>query len=117
MFHTLFNLINVALLIWFVPQIVSLAERMIIPSKDEEAGQYTLEYFSTSVQPVPEIAILEAKKESLTILDWRSESSFLPPSNTSVEQVDNSGIDDIYFNLNNFDATLSRLYNTEINIQ
>ena len=63
MFHTLFNLINVALLIWFVPQIASLAERMIKPSKDEKFDQYTLEYFSTSVQPVPEIAIIEAKKE------------------------------------------------------
>ena len=33
-------------------------------SKEEkEEMEYTLEYFSTGVQPVPEIAIIEAKKE------------------------------------------------------
>jgi len=64
MFHTLFNIINVGLLIWFVPQIASTVKKMIKPSEDEKkADGYTLEYFSTGVQPVPEIAIIEAKKE------------------------------------------------------
>ena len=71
MFHTLFNIINVALLIWFVPQIASVVKRMVKPSKEEEDNEkeYTLEYFSTSVQPVPEIAIIEAKKEVIKMSD------------------------------------------------
>ena len=64
MFHTLFNIINVLLLIWFVPQIASIVKRMVEPTETEkEDDTYTLEYFSTGVQPVPEIAIIEVKKE------------------------------------------------------
>ena len=64
MFHTLFNIINVLLLIWFVPQIASIVKKMVEPTDTEkEEDEYTLEYFSTGVQPVPEIAIIEVKKE------------------------------------------------------
>jgi len=64
MFHTLFNIMNVIFLIWFVPQIASIVKKMIKPTEEEKMhGQYKLEYFSTGVQPVPEIAIIEAKKE------------------------------------------------------
>ena len=62
MFHTMFNIINVVVLIWFVPQIASIVEKMVKPTQDKEVG-YKLEYFSTSVQPTPEIALLEAKEE------------------------------------------------------
>ena len=74
MFHTLFNIINVGLLIWFVPQIASIVKKMIKPSKNEKLeDEYTLEYFSTGVQPVPEIAIIEAKKEVIKMSDMMTE--------------------------------------------
>ena len=63
MFHTMFNLINVFLLIWFVPQIASIVKKMIKPTDEEKKAEYKLEYFSTHVQPTPEISLLEAKKE------------------------------------------------------
>ena len=74
LFHTLFNIINVLVLIWFVPQIASLVRKMVKPSEEESNQEYKLEYFSTNVQPIPEIALLEAKKEvaymSRTINDF-----------------------------------------------
>ena len=74
LFHTLFNIINVVVLIWFVPQIASLVRKMVKPSEEESDQEYKLEYFSTNVQPIPEIALLEAKKEvaymSTTINDF-----------------------------------------------
>ena len=74
LFHTLFNIINVLVLIWFVPQIASLVRKMVKPSEEESNQEYKLEYFSTNVQPIPEIALLEAKKEvaymSTTINDF-----------------------------------------------
>ena len=74
LFHTLFNIINVVVLIWFVPQIASLVRKMVKPSEEESDQEYKLEYFSTNVQPTPEIALLEAKKEvaymSTTINDF-----------------------------------------------
>ena len=70
MFHTVFNIMNVFLLIWFVPQIASIVQKMVKPSIEEEEEQdYKLEYFSTGVQPVPEIAIIEAKKEVIKMSD------------------------------------------------
>jgi phosphate:Na+ symporter len=62
MFHTMFNIINVVVLIWFIPQIASIVKKMVKPTQDQEVD-YKLEYFSTNVQPTPEIALLEAKKE------------------------------------------------------
>ena len=73
MFHTLFNIINVGLLIWFVPHIASIVRRMVKPSEEEEEENYTLEYFSTGVQPVPEIAIIEAKKEVIKMSDMMTD--------------------------------------------
>ena len=74
MFHTLFNIINVGLLIWFVPQIASIVKKMIKPSKNEKLeDEYTLEYFSTGVQPVPEIAKKKAKKEVIKMSDMMTE--------------------------------------------
>ena len=67
LFHTMFNIINVMLLIWFVPNIASIVKKMIPPKEGEKDIQYKLEYFSTSVQPTPEIALLEAKKEVLNM--------------------------------------------------
>ena len=69
MFHTVFNIMNVFLLIWFVPQIASIVKKMIKPSESEKEEEYKLEYFSTGVQPVPEIAIIEAKKEVAKMSD------------------------------------------------
>jgi len=63
LFHTLFNIINVVVLIWFVPQIAAVVRRMVKPTETEKKEDYKLEYFSTSVQPTPEISLLEAKKE------------------------------------------------------
>ena len=63
MFHTMFNVINVLLLIWFIPQIENIVKKMVKPKEDEKEIDYSLEYFSTNVQPTPEISILEAKKE------------------------------------------------------
>lgn len=63
-FHTAFNLSNVLLLIWFVPILVKLAEKLV-PSKGRIDEEYHLEYISTGLLSTPELAILEAKKEVL----------------------------------------------------
>ncbi len=78
MFHTLFNVLNMLLLIWFVPHIARIVEKMIKPTKEEEnTNQYKLEYFSTGVQPIPEIAIIEAKKEVIKMSSLINEMLYL----------------------------------------
>ena len=61
-FHTLFNLLNVLLLIGFVPILVRLAERSV-KSKGGEDEEYKLEYIGTGMMSTPAMSILEAKKE------------------------------------------------------
>jgi len=60
-FHTFFNLMNVLLLIGFVPWLVKIATRTIKGRDDGDEG-FKLKYISASTI-TPEISILEAQKE------------------------------------------------------
>ncbi|MEZ7901793.1 MAG: Na/Pi cotransporter family protein [Flavobacteriales bacterium] len=62
LFHTIFNLMNVLLLIGFVPLLVKLAERTV-KSKGEEDEEFHLEFISTGIMATPDLSISEAKKE------------------------------------------------------
>ncbi len=62
LFHTIFNLMNVLLLIGFVPQLVRIAERTV-KSKGDEDEEFHLEFISTGIMATPDLSILEAKKE------------------------------------------------------
>tara|TARA_Y100000589_G_scaffold288141_1_gene289354 strand:- start:978 stop:3161 length:2184 start_codon:yes stop_codon:yes gene_type:complete len=62
LFHTLFNAANVLLLIGFVPYLVSVAERTV-NSKGDADEEFKLDYITAGGVALPEVAILEAKKE------------------------------------------------------
>ncbi len=62
LFHTLFNLSNVLLLIWFVPFLVRMAERTV-KSKGEADEEFKLDYIGGPIGSTAELCILEAKKE------------------------------------------------------
>ena len=62
LFHTLFNSANVLLLIGFVPFLVRFAEKTV-SSKGEADEEFKLDYISAAGIALPEVAILEAKKE------------------------------------------------------
>ncbi|MEN8928796.1 MAG: Na/Pi cotransporter family protein, partial [Flavobacteriales bacterium] len=62
LFHTIFNLLNVLLLIGFVPLLVRLAERTV-KSKGEEDEEFHLEFISSGMMATPDLSITEAKKE------------------------------------------------------
>ncbi|MFK8046449.1 MAG: Na/Pi symporter [Crocinitomicaceae bacterium] len=61
-FHTFFNLLNVLLLIGFVPQLVRLAERTV-KSKGAADEEFHLDYIGTGMMGTPDLSIFEAKKE------------------------------------------------------
>ncbi|PCJ27673.1 MAG: Na/Pi cotransporter [Flavobacteriales bacterium] len=61
-FHTTFNFLNVAIMIWFVPQLVKTAIRLV-KSKGEMDEIYHLEHISTGIMATPDMSILEAQKE------------------------------------------------------
>lgn len=60
--HTSFNLINVLILIWFVPTLVRLAEKTV-KSKGEQDEQFKLDYIGNKNFVNPSVSVLEVKKE------------------------------------------------------
>jgi len=62
LFHTVFNAANVLLLIGFVPQLVSLAEKTV-KSKGEADEEFKLDFIGGPLGSTAELCILEAKKE------------------------------------------------------
>jgi len=61
-FHTAFNLMNVLILIWFVPWLVRVAEKTV-KSKGSADEEFHLDYIGTGMMGTPDLSILEAKKE------------------------------------------------------
>ncbi|MFK8037605.1 MAG: Na/Pi cotransporter family protein [Crocinitomicaceae bacterium] len=61
-FHTTFNLLNVLLLIGFVPLLVRLAERSV-KSKGAADEEFHLDYIGTGIMGTADLSIFEAKKE------------------------------------------------------
>lgn len=60
-FHTSFNVINVSLLIWFVPLIAKTVVR-VIPSKGDDED-FRLEFIGRGLVKTPEISLAEAENE------------------------------------------------------
>ncbi len=61
MLHTVFNLINTSLLIWFIPWIEKLVCAIIKEKKGEDQGR--LVYINAGLISTPELAVSEADKE------------------------------------------------------
>lgn len=60
--HTSFNIVNTLIMIWFIPQLVRLVERMI-KSKGEKDEEFHLDFIGEGYMATPELSLHEAKKE------------------------------------------------------
>ena len=64
LFHTLYNICNVAIMIWFVKFYEKICLTVIRPKKgEEEDEEFVLQYISTGMAPTAELSILQAEKE------------------------------------------------------
>ncbi|MDA3865992.1 MAG: Na/Pi cotransporter family protein, partial [Salinivirgaceae bacterium] len=61
-YHTIFNVANTLILIWFVPFISKIVKR-IIRSKDEDDEVFKLHYINTGLLNFDELSALQARKE------------------------------------------------------
>lgn len=67
-FHTVFNIINVAIMIWFVPWLVRTAIKSV-KSKGELDEEYKLEYIGAGLLPSTDLSLMEARKEAVKFAD------------------------------------------------
>lgn len=65
MFHTLFNITNTIICIFFIPQLTLLVKRMVPEEAvaEEGAQSYHLQYISANLQDTPELYLLTVKRE------------------------------------------------------
>jgi len=64
-FHTLFNVINTSILIWFIPQIEKIVCK-VLKAKDEQEEEneiVRLQYIDGGLMQTPEISVMQAQKE------------------------------------------------------
>lgn len=61
-FHSSFNILNVVLLIWFIPYLEKLVVR-IQPSRGIGDEEFRLRFISAGLMSTPELSLAEAKKE------------------------------------------------------
>lgn len=62
LFHSGFNIINVSILVWFVPSLEKLVVK-IQPSKGQVDEEFRLRHISAGLMSTPELSLIEAKKE------------------------------------------------------
>ncbi|HOI79900.1 MAG TPA: Na/Pi cotransporter family protein, partial [Petrimonas sp.] len=65
LFHTLFNICNVSIMIWFVRVYEKICLNVIRPKAgEEEDEEFVLQYISTGILSTAELSILQAEKET-----------------------------------------------------
>lgn len=62
LFHTMFNVINVMLLVWFTSYIAKIVIWMV-PTRSSSDEEFHLDYISAGILVTPELFLLEAQKE------------------------------------------------------
>ena len=62
-FHSAFNISNMILLIWFVPQIEKFVCWVIKPKMVGEEEDFRLHFITSGIMKTPELSVLEAQKE------------------------------------------------------
>ncbi|MDR0742876.1 MAG: Na/Pi cotransporter family protein [Tannerella sp.] len=63
LFHTLFNIVNICVMIWFVNLYVKICSFVIKSKKDQQEEEFQLRFISAGMLSTSEISLLQAKQE------------------------------------------------------
>ncbi len=86
LFHTIFNIVNVLLLVSFIPLIARIAIWMV-PSKKTEDEEFSLDYIGSGLMETPELSIVEARKELIKFADlMRRAFKYIPLLVTEMDE-------------------------------
>lgn len=105
--HTLFNVINTLILVWFTPQIVKLVSIAIKPKKEEEEV-FRLKYIQSGALSTSELSLEQAKQEIIhfsEIIQRQYQYAREAVNNSDNEQK----FDDLYKKLEHYEQLADRL--------
>lgn len=84
LFHTVFNVLNTLIMVWFIPLIIRIVNWMVKPSKEENEDEFRLTYIAGGYLNTAELNIQAAKKEVETFSERVLRMyTFLPPLRTA----------------------------------
>lgn len=63
MFHTLFNIVNTFISIFFIPQLAFMVRKLVPEKGPGEMEEYSFKYISTTIQDTPEFFLIPIKEE------------------------------------------------------
>lgn len=103
-FHTTFNVINTAILIWFIPQIEKFVCKVLKGknNNEEEADDFRLQFISSGIMVTPELSVLEAQKEICNFAD-RTQRMFRF-TRELLEETDNSAFVKLYSRIEKYEG-------------
>jgi phosphate:Na+ symporter len=103
LFHTVFNVINTLILIWFVKYIEKASIAMVKADKVEEQSSYKLDFIGQELISSPEAAFLESKKEIFKF------AGVIRDMNTNIKKLVNETEDKNFKNLMHKIGTMEEL--------
>jgi phosphate:Na+ symporter len=68
-FHTCFNVINTAILIWFIPQLEKVVCWVIKSKADKDDDDFRLRFIQVGIMKTPELSVFEAQKEIVSFAE------------------------------------------------
>ena len=105
--HTLFNIINTLILVWFTPQIVKFVSMVIKPKREEEEV-FRLKYIQSGALSTSELSLEQAKQEIIhysEIIERQYKYAREAINNSDNEQK----FDDLYKKLEHYEQVADRL--------
>lgn len=105
LFHTLFNVTNTCVMIWFVKPIANLVSLII--KKKETDEEFQLKYISTGMLSTSELSILQARKE-IGVYSERTQRMFGMVRDLCKEENDNEFVK-IYTRIEKYESISDRM--------
>ena len=106
MVHTLFNICNTLILVWFTNQIAQLVTK-IIKSKKEEGEVFRLQYIQGGVLNTAELSLNQAKEEIVHYADiCRRQYAY---AKTAINETDPEKFDALYKKLEHYEQVTDRI--------
>jgi len=105
-FHTSFNILNVLIMVWFVPWLVNTATKMV-KSKGDIDEEFHLEHIGGGLLPSSELSLMEAKKEAQKFTDVASRMNGFVK--TLVNETDKKAFDQMLKKIRKYEDITDRI--------